>query len=125
LLLLLFGVVVVALTIVCISLASWRLSFFFASCPFVFAMSSYDSFLAMAVEAPPLLQRLPLACDWLGVTAPPLQMPPWLDIHGQDCVEHVHDHVGIVVLVYMLVAARRSSCAAARRSSYAAVRRSS
>jgi hypothetical protein len=99
--------------------------FVFASCPFVFAMSSYDSFIAMAMEAPPLLQRLPLACPWLGMTAPPLQMPPWLDIHGQDCVEHVHDHAGIVVLVYMLVAARRSSCAAARRSSYAAVRRSS
>jgi hypothetical protein len=62
-------------------------SFFFV------AMSSYDSFLAMAVEGPPPLQRLPLACPWLGMTAPPLQMPPWLDTYGQDCVEHVHDHV--------------------------------
>jgi hypothetical protein len=90
-----------------------------------FAMSSYDSFLAMAVEPPPPLQRLPLACPWLGMPQPPLEMPPWLDVHGLDCVEHVHDHAGIVVLVYMFVAARRSSCAAARRSSYAAVRRSS
>jgi hypothetical protein len=99
-------------------------SVLFANPPF-FTMSSCDNFLAMALEAPPLLQRLPLACSWLGMAAPPLEMPPWLDVHGQDCVEHVHDHVGIVVLVYMLVAARRSSCAAARRSSYAAVRRSS
>jgi hypothetical protein len=36
LLLLLFGVVVVALTIVCISLASWRLSFVFRELSFCF-----------------------------------------------------------------------------------------
>jgi hypothetical protein len=93
LLLLLFVVVVVALTIVCISLASWRLNCVSRVLLFFVAMSSYDSFLAMAVEGPPPLQRLPLACPWLGMTAPPLQMPPWLDTYGQDCVEHVHDHV--------------------------------
>ena len=59
-----------------------------------------------------------------GVAAP-LPMPPWLSLWGEDCAEHVHDHACIGVLVYMLVAARRSSCAAVRRSSYAAVRRSS
>ena len=80
--------------------------------------------LAMGLEPPNPDHRLLLRCPLLGVSAP-LQLPPWLIIWGEDCAEHVHCHAGIVVLVYMLVAARRSSCAAVCRSSYAAVRRSS
>jgi len=83
-----------------------------------------EAFFAMPLGAPHPGQRLLLNSSMLNVAAP-LQLPPWISIFGEDCAEHVHEHAGIVVLVYMLVAARRSSCAAVRRSSYAAVRRSS
>jgi hypothetical protein len=73
-------------------------------------MSPHDKFLAMSTEAPHPTHRLVLNIPMLNVSAP-LVMPPWLSIWGEDCAEHVHDHAGIVVLVYMLVAARRSSCA--------------
>ena len=93
--------------------------------PFFQAMDeALDSLLAMGLVPPTPDHRLLLRCPMLGVSAP-LQMPPWLNIWGEDCAEHVHGHAGIVVLVYMLVAARRSSCAAVCRSRYAAVRRSS
>jgi hypothetical protein len=87
-------------------------------------MSSYDTLLAMPLEPPHPEHRWELNCELLGVAAP-LPMPPWLGLWGEDCAEHLHDHACIRVLVYMLVAARRSSCAAVRRFSYAAVRRSS
>ena len=87
-------------------------------------MSAYDTLLAMSCDPPHPEQRLVLNCGLLGVSAP-LPMPRWLSLMGEDCAEHVHDHACIGVFVYMLVAARRSSCAAVRRSSYAAVRRSS
>ena len=82
-----------------------------------------DAFLAMPLVAPHPCERLLLASSLLGVAAP-LQLPPWITIFCEDCAEHVHEHAGIVVLVCILVAARRSSCAAFRRSNYAAVRRS-
>jgi hypothetical protein len=89
------------------------------------AMSSaYDRLMAMPLEPLHPEVRWELDCEELGVAAP-LPMPPWLGLWGEDCAEHIHDHACIRELVYMLVAARRSSCAAVRRFSYAAVRRSS
>ena len=87
-------------------------------------MSSYELLMAMSLAPPHPVQRLVLNCELLGVAAP-LPMPAWLSLAGEDCAEHVHDHACIGVLVYMLVAARLSSCAAARRSSCSAARRSS